>query len=56
MYGEETITHWLAYPLEHYLILDAGTAHTVALVGGVCILTYLHVVFGEMIAKSIAIE
>ena len=26
MYGEETITHWLTYPLEHYLNLDAGAA------------------------------
>ena len=56
MYGEETITHWLTYPLEHYLNLDAGAAHSIALIGGVAILTYLHVVFGEMIAKSIAIQ
>lgn len=56
MYGERTITHWLAYPLEHYLDLDVHTAHTFALIGGVGILTYLHVVFGEMIAKSIAIQ
>jgi len=56
MYGEETITHWLTYPLEHYLNLDEGTAHTIALIGGVGVLTYLHVVFGEMIPKSIAIQ
>jgi len=56
MYGEETITHWLAYPLEHYLDLDVRTAQTFALIGGVGILTYLHVVFGEMIPKSIAIQ
>ncbi len=36
--------------------LDAGAAHTIALIGGVGILTYLHVVFGEMIPKSIAIQ
>lgn len=56
MYGERTFVHWLESPLEHYFDLDAGPAHTIALIGGVSILTYLHVVFGEMIAKSIAIQ
>ncbi|NOX61264.1 MAG: HlyC/CorC family transporter [Chloroflexi bacterium] len=56
MYGEETVVAWLLPPLEHYLGLSEAALHTVAVIIGVGILTYLHVVVGEMIPKSLAIQ
>ena len=56
MYGEETVVAWLLPPLEHYLGLSETALHTAAIVIGVGILTYLHVVVGEMVPKSLAIQ
>ncbi|MBX2997615.1 MAG: HlyC/CorC family transporter [Caldilineaceae bacterium] len=56
MYGEHAIAEWLLDPLEHYTTLAAPLAHTIATVVSVAILTYLHVVLGEMVAKSLALS
>ncbi len=56
MYGEHTIAAWLLGPMEHYFHLSEAAAHTVALVLAISILTYLHVVIGEMVPKSISIQ
>lgn len=56
MYGEHAIAEWLLDPLEHYTSLAAPLAHTIATVVSVAILTYLHVVLGEMVAKSLALS
>ncbi|MCO6451153.1 MAG: HlyC/CorC family transporter [Caldilineales bacterium] len=56
MYGEASVIDWLLHPLEETFHLDEASAHTIAFIIGVGILTYLHVVLGEMVPKSIAIQ
>lgn len=55
MYGEHKLAEWLYEPLEHYTALAEPLAHTIATIISVALLTYLHVVLGEMVAKSIAL-
>jgi CBS domain containing-hemolysin-like protein len=54
MYGEPAIAHWLDGPFES-LGLSVGAAHTVGFAVALSIITYLHVVFGEMIPKALAL-
>jgi len=56
MYGEHTAADWLLVPLEHLDWLGVAAAHTLASVLAVALLTYLHVVLGEMIPKSLALQ
>lgn len=56
MYGEHAVAEWLIEPLEHLGWLSVAAAHTIATVVSVAVLTYLHVVLGEMIPKSIALQ
>lgn len=56
MYGEHTVAGWLAGPLHDLGRLAAPAAHTLAAILAVAALTYLHVVAGEMIPKSLAIQ
>lgn len=56
MYGESTVAGWLVEPLHELGRLAAPAAHTVAAVASVALLTSLHVVLGEMIPKSLAIQ
>lgn len=55
MYGEPSVASWLVGPF-HDLGLSAGAAHTVAFIVGLSIITFLHVVIGEMIPKSLALQ
>jgi CBS domain containing-hemolysin-like protein len=56
MYGE----HWLAGQLEPWLSsFDSSrwiAAHTIASVIAIAILTYLHIVIGEMVPKALALQ
>ena len=56
MYGE----HWLAGQVEHWLTgIETGrwiAAHTIASIVAVAILTYLHIVIGEMVPKALALQ
>ncbi|NNC76302.1 MAG: HlyC/CorC family transporter [Acidimicrobiia bacterium] len=54
MYGEPAIAHWMYDPFES-LGLSEGAAHTVGFLVALSIITYLHVVFGEMIPKALAL-
>ncbi len=54
MYGEPAMAHWLYDPFES-LGLSEGAAHTVGFLVALSIITYLHVVFGEMIPKALAL-
>lgn len=55
MYGEHLLAEWLSVKLE---TLGAGrwvAAHTLGSVIAIAILTYIHIVVGEMVPKSIAL-
>ena len=56
MYGERSIAGWLYGPLEHYGHLGEALAHTLGTIISVSLLTYLHVVLGEMIPKALALQ
>lgn len=56
MYGEHKLADWLTPKLE---ALGAGqfiAAHSVATVMSITVLTYVHIVIGEMVPKSIALQ
>ena len=54
MYGEPAIAHWLYDPFESWGLSESA-AHTVGFLIALSIITYLHVVFGEMIPKALAL-
>lgn len=56
MYGEHTIADWLVTPLERLGSLASPAAHSIAAFLSIGLLTYLHVVIGEMVPKSIALQ
>ena len=56
MYGEHVLAGWLVMALHHLNNLAQPAAHTIALIISVSFLTYLHVVIGEMIPKSLALQ
>lgn len=56
MYGEHVIADWIIHQLESANFMDLAVAHTLASITSVVILTYLHIVFGEMIPKSLALQ
>jgi CBS domain containing-hemolysin-like protein len=55
MYGEPAVAHWLYDPFES-LGLSEAAAHTVGFIIALSIITYLHVVLGEMIPKALALS
>ncbi|HYE95976.1 MAG TPA: hemolysin family protein [Rubricoccaceae bacterium] len=58
MYGEHTVAHWLGEWLHGLGMSETGrwiSAHALASILAVAILTYLHIVVGEMMPKSIAL-
>lgn len=56
MYGEPAITHLIEEPLHDLFGLTGAAVHTVSLVIALSIITYLHVVIGEMVPKSMALQ
>lgn len=56
MYGEHLLAEWLAHQLEALGDLRWIGAHTLASILAVTFLTYLHVVLGEMVPKSLALQ
>ena len=58
MYGEHVLAEGIAHQLEHFG-MGANSwiaAHTVASITAVAILTYFHIVVGEMVPKSLALQ
>lgn len=56
MYGEHLFAEWLAVKFE---ALGAGrwiAAHTLGSITAIAVLTYFHIVVGEMVPKSIALQ
>jgi CBS domain containing-hemolysin-like protein len=56
MYGEHVVADWLAGGFEALGIGRLIAAHAVASVLAVVALTYLHIVLGEMVPKSLALQ
>lgn len=59
MYGEHAVAEWIAEALHAAGMGEEGrwiTAHSLASVIAVAILTYFHIVVGEMIPKSLALQ
>ncbi len=55
MYGEPAVAHWLYGPFED-LGLSESASHTVGFIVALSAITYMHVVFGEMIPKALALQ
>lgn len=56
MYGEHVLAEWIAGRLEDYGAERYIAAHAVASVTAIGILTYFHIVIGEMVPKSLALQ
>lgn len=55
MYGEPAVAHWLYEPLEDWGVPKTAS-HTVGFIIALSLITYMHVVFGEMIPKALALQ
>lgn len=55
MYGEPQVAGWLEGPLERFG-LGLEVVHTVGFVLALSLITFMHVVFGEMIPKALALQ
>ncbi|GGR22197.1 hemolysin family protein [Deinococcus ruber] len=55
MYGEPQVAGWLERPLER-VGLGLEAAHTAGFIVALSAITFLHVVFGEMIPKALALQ
>jgi CBS domain containing-hemolysin-like protein len=56
MYGEHAVADWLVRPLSSGGRLSEAAVHTISSIISVAFLTYLHVVLGEMVPKSLALQ
>jgi CBS domain containing-hemolysin-like protein len=56
MYGEPAIAHLLEQPLHDWFGLEGNIVHTIGFIVGLSLVTYLHVVIGEMVPKSLALQ
>ncbi len=56
MYGEPVIAHWLEARLEGTPLGEEAIIHTLSFIVALSIVTYLHVVLGEMVPKSLALQ
>lgn len=56
MYGEHLLAEWIAGWIEGVGLPRWIAAHTLATIGAVAILTYFHVVIGEMVPKGVALQ
>jgi CBS domain containing-hemolysin-like protein len=56
MYGEHVLAEWIAGWLAPYDDNPWIAAHAIASVAAIAILTYLHIVIGEMVPKALALQ
>ncbi|MGE5229895.1 MAG: hemolysin family protein [Deltaproteobacteria bacterium] len=56
MYGEQVVAGWLEAPFEQLGALGTAAAHGLASIVAVLLMTYVHIVVGEMVPKSIALQ
>lgn len=56
MYGEHTVAQWIEAAEGPFTVAGWITAHTVASVVSIALLTYVHIVLGEMVPKTLALQ
>ncbi len=56
MYGEHALAGWIAHGLESWGTPSWLAAHTLASILAIGVLTYFHIVVGEMVPKSLALS
>jgi CBS domain containing-hemolysin-like protein len=56
MYAEPAIAHLIEDPLHDWFGLEGAIVHTISFVFALAVVTYLHVVVGEMVPKSLALQ
>jgi CBS domain containing-hemolysin-like protein len=56
MYGEHTVAQWIEAGFGPFTIAGWITAHTIASVIAIAVLTYVHIVLGEMVPKTLALQ
>lgn len=56
MYAEPAIAHLIEDPLYNWFGLEGTIVHTISFVIALSLITYLHVVIGEMVPKSVALQ
>lgn len=56
MYGEHALAGWIYNHLYGWGLASWATSHTLATIISIAALTYLHIVFGEMIPKTLALQ
>lgn len=56
MIGEPYIAHIAEVPLHEWLGLSTELTHSISFVLGLAIITYFHVVLGEMVPKSLSLQ
>jgi CBS domain containing-hemolysin-like protein len=56
MYAEPAIAHLIEGPLHDWFGLEGGIVHTISFLIALIGITYLHIVVGEMVPKSIALQ
>lgn len=56
MYAEPSIAHLIEAPLHDPLGLEGAIVHTISFLVALSFVTYLHVVIGEMVPKSLSLQ
>jgi CBS domain containing-hemolysin-like protein len=56
MYGEQAIAHLIEVPLHDWFGLEGTIVHTISFIISLTLITYLHVVVGEMVPKTLALQ
>jgi CBS domain containing-hemolysin-like protein len=56
MYAEPAIAHLIEPPLHDWFGLEGAIVHTISFIIALAAITYLHVVVGEMVPKSLALQ
>ena len=56
MYGEPVVAGFIEGPLHDWFGLEGASIHTASFILSLSLITYLHVVLGEMIPKSLALQ
>jgi len=55
MYAEPAIAHLIENPLHDWFGLQGAIVHTISFIVALGLITYLHIVLGEMVPKSLAL-